>query len=188
MTHTPTTIALLTLSTMLACATVITNDHDTSDSQTSLPPTSVGETTDEPDSDGEESTSSTTGEPPATSTTESADGTTTDEPPETTTGVPECPGTKLEHEACGTGCGDDCIAGLECRPNYPGGALAECAKECESAGDCTSQVCSGGYCIIPCDQEGGCPDGLFCYPPVNSEGAPILDEAHPDRHCMPMAL
>lgn len=178
------TLLTLTLAAMAGCE--INYNDDSGNDDDTLPPTTVtpetdsGEETTEPGT-STSATDSSADDTSSTTTSSSSDDTTTDEPP------PACEGdgTKVDHEACGSGCDDRCIPDLECRPNYPGGSLAECTKQCNTAEDCTSQVCSGGYCVVLCDADGMCPAGTYCYPPTMADGTPIIDEFHPDRHCMP---
>lgn len=180
------TLLTLVLAAMAGCE--INYNDDSGNDDDPPPPTTVTPETDSGEETSDDST--TTGAPETDSSADGESSTTTSSTTTTddSTGDPpacEGDGTKVDHEACGSGCDDRCIPELECRKNYPGGALSECTKQCNTGADCGSQVCSGGYCVILCDADGMCPAGTYCYPPTMADGTPIIDEFHPDRHCMP---
>lgn len=134
------------------------------------------------------SESSDSGDPAESSGSDSSDDGSSSESEDSSTGEPagcDAPGLPA-FAACGSGCGNACEPGLDCRKSYAGGYLAECEATCEVAEDCgEGSVCSAGYCVLPCDADRQCPDGTFCYPGTFLDGTPIDDPAHPLAHCMP---
>lgn len=132
------------------------------------------------ESTGSESSSSSEGE--STESSSSSEG-------ESTTGAPVQCETEIrsEHEACGLACVSDCGAGTVCRWSYAGGWLAECETKCGDDSQCSDgDVCSNNHCVTPCGPANECAEDFFCYPGHHMNGTPVIDPAHPVRHCMPL--
>lgn len=144
-----------------------------------------GTESDESTSTGIEPAESSSDESTGTESTSTGTESSSDSGESSSTGEPMAcePGSGGMFGECYNSC--DCETGLTCRPNYPGGYLAECTAECTDDTECGAGVCSAGWCILPCGAMGECAEETWCYPGTHMDGTPVIDPFHPVRHCMP---